>query len=411
MSVVVKRAVVAAICALIAANTLAGPSEATRAAAIDRIFAKFDTDNEPGCSVGVFENGKTTVQRNYGVANVATRAPLTGDSVFYMASVSKQFTALTAVKLVEEGKLGLQDDVHRWLPELPDYGVPITVSMLMHHTSGIREVLNLLRLAGMQSFDTLETPEVLRMMVRQKGVSFTPGTRYRYSNGGYFLLARIVERAAGEPFHEAARKRIFEPLGMHASFFRHGPGSAGSAVAHGYVNADARGFEVRDTYPAFSGSGGLMSSVNDMAKYDRDFHVGRRVWTDRARQLMLAPGVLANGTRIDVGDGFSYGGGLRVGSLRGQPWLEHSGGHAAFSSHYAIQPQLRSGAIAICNRADDSPSDYVLRVLDAVHADIDCDFVTAPGACIGGGCRDESSTDFRCAGACSGRRDGALSFR
>lgn len=362
-----KRLLISVTCAILASHAAAdSPNKSSfDSAAVDAVFARFDKDTTPGCAVGVFRDGNTLLQRNYGMADIATKTPLTADTVFYMASVSKQFTSLAAVKLAEDGKLGLDDDIRKWLPELPSYGTPVTIRTLMNHTSGVREVLGLFSLAGTQSYETLMPPTVLRMMVRQKSLNFAPGSRYTYSNGGYFLLAQIVERASGERFDQFARKRILEPLGMNSSYFRYGANPAGVNVAHGYVR-DGAGFEVRDTYPSFSGSGGLMSTVNDIAKYDHDFHVGHKVWTDKAREMMLAPGILSNGKPIDAGQGLAYASGLRVGTLRGQPIVEHSGGHAAFSTNYVTLPKLKAGFVALCNVADNPAADN-LKVAEALY--------------------------------------------
>lgn len=363
-----KRMLLTIACSILATQPLASTPDkpVVDVAAIDRIFAQFNKDTMPGCSVGVFRDGKTLLQRNYGMADLSTKQPLTADTLFYMASVSKQFTSLAAVKLAEEGKLTLDDDIRKWLPELPSYGTPVTVRMLMNHTGGIREVLGLFGLAGTERYETLMPPQVLRMLVRQKAVNFTPGTAHTYSNGGYFLLAQVVERASGQRFDEFARQRILEPLGMNSSYFRYGQNPRGVNVAHGYIRDGAGGFTVRDTYPAFSGSGGLMSTVNDMAKYDHDFQVGHKVWTDKAREMMLSPGLLANGKPTEAGDGLAYANGFRVGTLRGQPIVEHSGGHAAFTTNYRIFPKLKAGFVALCNVADD-PGGYNQQVAEAVY--------------------------------------------
>ncbi len=361
-----KRLLVSIVCTLAVSPAFASAREKNvmDAAAVDEIFAPFNGER-PGCSVGVFRNGETALLRNYGLADLTTKAPLTADTVFYMASVSKQFTSLAAAKLIEDGKLGLDDDIRKWLPELPRYEAPLTVRRLMNHTSGAREVLGLFALAGTERYETLMPPQVLRMMVRQKSLNFTPGARYTYSNGGYFLLAQVVERASGERFDVFARKRILEPLGMNSSYFRYGSTSAGN-LAHGYVRDGVGGYQIRDTYPAFSGSGGLMSSVNDMAKYDHDFHVGHKIWTENTRQIMLAPGVLTNGELIDAGNGLSYASGLRVGTLRGQPIVEHSGEAAAFTTNYVTFPKLKASVVTLCNTADD-PGSYNLRVVEALY--------------------------------------------
>ncbi len=332
---------------------------------MDEIFAPFNGDR-PGCSVGVFRNGETAMLRNYGLADLATKSAADGGYRFLHGLGQRQFTSLAAAKLIEDGKLGLDDDIRKWLPELPRYATPVTVRRLMNHTSGAREVLGLFSLAGTQSYETLMPPEVLRMMVRQQGLNFTPGARYTYSNGGYFLLAQVVERASGERFDEFARKRILEPLGMKSSYFRYGNNPSGANLAHGYVRDGASGYTVRDTYPGFSGSGGLMSSVNDMAKYDHDFHVGHKIWTEKTRQIMLEPGVLTDGKLIDAGNGLSYASGLRVGTLRGQPIVEHSGGHAAFTSNYVTFPSSRRASSPSAT-SPTIPAAYNMRVVEALY--------------------------------------------
>jgi CubicO group peptidase (beta-lactamase class C family) len=333
---------------------------------VEQIFKHYTGNEAPGCAVGVFEGGKVKFARGYGAADISNGKPLTPSTVFYAASVSKQFTVLAAALLVEQGRLRFEDDVRRWIPELPDYGTPITVGMLVHHTSGIRDFLGLFDLAGFNDYDRLDVPAVLRMLTRQRGINFTPGTKYSYSNGGYFLLAETVARASGMPFHEFARRNIFEPLGMSQTFFRHGRNPAGTNAAHGYVPREGGGFETADGYPAVSGSGGLMVSLNDLVKYDEDFHVGHEVWSPRVRELMLTPGKLTNGQKVSMdGGGFYYAGGLGVGRLRGQEWVAHSGGAKGFRNLYVLLPGLKFSVATFCNRGDADPKPLVEGVIDA----------------------------------------------
>jgi CubicO group peptidase (beta-lactamase class C family) len=233
----------------------------------------------------------------------------------------------------------------------------------MHHTSGIRDFLSLYDLAGLETYDQLNVPDTLRLMAAQRGLNFEPGTKYTYSNGGYFLLAQVVARASGELFHEFARRRIFEPLGMQRSFFRNGPNPSGANVAHGYVENDHGGFELADGYPSISGSGGLMISISDLAKYDYDFHVGHKLWTERVRAIMLAPGTLANGEMI-VDEGFHYGGGLSVGEWRGQQVAFHTGAATGFNNYYLLLPALKFSVAAFCNRGDVAPAPMSDEVVD-----------------------------------------------
>ena len=333
----------------------------------DGLFSKYSSASAPGCAAGAFENGKVLFARGYGAADAAARKPLDADTVFYAASVSKQFTSLSAALLVADGKLSLEDDVRKWIPELPDYGQPITVGMLMHHTSGIRDFLGLLDLAGVQSYGTLDVPTVLRLITHQRGLNFTPGTQYSYSNGAYFLLGQVVARVSGKSFPEFARARIFKPLGMNHAFFRQGPNPKDANVAHGYVPGEREGFKFADGYPSVSGSGGLMISLTDLAKYDRDFHVGHRVWSDRVRSIMLTPGTYTNGEKVDVGDGVNYGGGLNLQEWRGQPTVNHSGSATGFVSQYWLFPKLKFSAAVFCNRGDGEPDRLVKGVIEAYH--------------------------------------------
>lgn len=342
-------------------------SDAVVPAGLDELFSKYSSASAPGCAAAAFENGKVLLTRGYGAADVASGKPLDANVLFYAASISKQFTALSAALLVADGKLHLEDDVRKWIPELPDYGEPITVGMLMHHTSGVRDFLGLLDLAGVRGYDTLDVPTVLRLITHQRGLNFPPGTHYFYSNGAYFLLAQVVARVSGKPFAEFAKERIFKPLGMSHAYFRQGPNPEDVNVAHGYVPGATNGFQLADGYPSVSGSGGLMISLSDLAKYDRDFHVRHRVWSDAVRKIMLTPGTFTNGENVEVEQGINYGGGLNIQEWRGQPTVNHSGAATGFVSQYWLFPKLKFSAAVFCNRGDGEPARLVKGVIEAYH--------------------------------------------
>ena len=177
----------------------AGMAQTVDPAAVTKILTDRNSLEAPGCVAGAFRNGEPIFVKGVGAADVQQKRPLDGDSLFYTASVSKQFTALAAAKLIEQGKLGLDHDVRKYLPELPQYDAPITVRMLMHHTAGVRDWLALRALSG-ASPPADSRSEVLDLLFQQKGTSFTPGSRWAYSNGGYMLLSEIVARVAGMPF-------------------------------------------------------------------------------------------------------------------------------------------------------------------------------------------------------------------
>src|SRR4029077_1470545 len=169
------------------------PAKTAKAAStekqIDALFKEWDSPNTPGASVAVIQHGKIIFAKGYGIANLEYGIPVKPDTIFHVASVSKQFTAMAVVLLELDGKLSIDDDVHKYLPELPDYGAKITLRNLLQHTSGIRDQWHILALAGWSIQDVITQDQILRMLFRQKELNFPPGSRDLYSNAGFTLLA------------------------------------------------------------------------------------------------------------------------------------------------------------------------------------------------------------------------------
>ncbi len=334
--------------------------------AVRRIVSDPKGAAAPGCVVGAFKAGKTLFVTAAGSADIEKGTPLDGDTLIYAASVSKQFTSLAVATLATQGKIDLDADVRTYLPELPQYEVPVTARMMMHHTAGIRDSLTLLRLTGLAGSNEANKAKTLDVLFRQKGTNFTPGTDWTYSNGGYLLLAEIVERVSGKPFADYVNAAILKPLGMKSSYFMNDAEPTGK-LAHGYNPKDG-GFVIRDTYPRFSGSGGLMVTINDLAKFDQDIEVGHKVWTPAVQAIMLKPGTFTNGKPAARGMGKqAYAGGLMVGQRRGQTFVEHGGGAEAFRNQYERLPERRLGVAVFCNRGDWNPvakADEVIALIE-----------------------------------------------
>jgi CubicO group peptidase (beta-lactamase class C family) len=194
-------------------------NDSTRVA-LNRVFAAWSAADGPGCAVGVSRDGAVVFQNGYGLANLETETPITPSSIFHVASVSKQFTAAAVMLLAREGKLSLDDDVRRYLPELPDFGHRITLRHLLTHTSGLRDQWDLLAMArGRFEENRITEDDVLEIVGRQKALNFVPGTEYLYSNTGYTLAAVVVRRVSGKSLREFADERIFKPLGMGDTHF------------------------------------------------------------------------------------------------------------------------------------------------------------------------------------------------
>jgi CubicO group peptidase (beta-lactamase class C family) len=332
----------------VAAEDLVSPQVAD---SIQAIINVPDPQVSPGCAVAIVQNGKTVTVRTSGAADIATHRQLDRDTQFYAASVSKQFTALLIATLVQQGKITLDDDIRKWIPELPQYETPVTVRMLLHHTSGIRDSLDLMRLSGVLSFSKVPRKQALQLVYRQSTTNFRPGTEYKYSNGGYLLLSEIVERASGIPFAQFGQKIIFGPLGMKRSFFLADQPSGVANVAHGYKKVGTT-FELRDTYPLMSGSGGLMTTVNDLTLFERDAEVDHKVWTEASTKILTEPGKFTDGKTVIDDSGLAYAAGLSVGMRKGQFWVEHGGGAEGFAHLYARLPERHEGVILFCNRVD-----------------------------------------------------------
>lgn len=327
--------------------------------AVDAIFAEYDLPGSPGCALGVIREGEFVYQRGYGMANLEYDLPITPDSVFRIGSVSKQFTAMTILLLQEAGELSLDEDIRTYLPAMPDFGEPITVADLMHHTSGIRDYLTLMTLAGYRDEDYYDAPELYRLMTRQRQLNFMPGEEFLYSNSGYFLLGQIVESVAGKTLAQAAAELIFEPLGMNATHFHDDTDRIVPSRATGYASAPGGGFQVSMTTLPIVGDGGVFTTVNDLLAWDRNFYDNRLGKGD--------PELISRWQEqavLDNGEQLPYAAGINVGNHRGLRLLSHGGAFVGFRADILRYPDQRFGVITLCNFAAANPSRLARQVAE-----------------------------------------------
>ena len=325
---------------------------------VDQIFAAYDKPDSPGCALGVVRDGEFIYKRGYGEGSLELSVPLTPQSVFYMGSVSKQFTAASVVLASEQGFLSLDDDVRKYVPEVPSYGKPITLREMLHHTSGFRDILGLLLLAGRNFEDIHPTPELLDLLSRQKALNYMPGDEYLYSNTNFFLFSVIIKRATGKPLSQFAEENIFKPLGMtHTRFY-----DDHSVVVPGRVPAyeprPSGGFRV-DWSTNFDkiGDGGLMSSVDDLLLWDRNFYANKLGKGTLLKEIQT-PGVLNNGKQIE------YALGLTISTYRGLPIVEHGGALFGYRTELLRFPQQKFSVITLCNVGTSNPSHLSYEVAD-----------------------------------------------
>jgi len=328
----------------------------------DRIFAAYDRPDSPGCAVGVYRDGRLVFARGYGRANLEWNIPITPRSVFDIGSTSKQFTATAIVLLAEEGKLSLDDDVRKFLPELPDYGQTITLRHLLNHTSGLRDYLGLMDLAGIPTENWTTEDDALAIIVRQKEANFAPGERWAYSNTGFFLLSQVVKRVSGQTLRQFAEARIFQPLGMTHSHYHddHGMIVAGRATAYA---PEAKGWRIDMSNFEQLGDGAVMTTVEDLLRWDTNFYRNRLGQAAPGLiRTLAAPGRLANGDVLD------YGLGLVVGNWRGLATVSHGGAWAGYRAELFRIPGEKLAVACLCNFASADPSAFARQVA-AVYLD------------------------------------------
>jgi CubicO group peptidase (beta-lactamase class C family) len=339
------------------------PDTSSLNAQVDKVFAQWDKPTSPGCALAVIKDGNIIYKHGYGMADLDHDIPITSTSVFHVASVSKQFTAMAIHLLAKQGKLSLDDEVRKYITELPDFGDKITIRHLLHHTSGLRDQWSLLVMAGWRlSEDVVKDEDVLELISRQKGLNFKPGDQHLYSNTGYTLMAIIVKRVSGQSLRQFADANIFKPLGMNNTFFRDDHLVVVKNQAYGYSPALERSFKLSVPNYDTVGASSLLTTVEDLAKWDQnfyDFRVGSKEIIEQMQQT----------TALNDGEKLSYAHGLTVGDYKGLKLVEHSGGDAGYRSHLLRFPEQKFSVACICNSGNTAPGQLARQVADAYLKD------------------------------------------
>ena len=240
-------------------------------ASVDQLFAEWDDPDSPGAALAVTRDGEIIYKQGYGTANLEYDISITTTTIFDIASVSKQFAAFAIATLAHNGKLSLDDDIRTYLPGMPDFGNTITLRHLLHHTSGLRDWVQSLVIAGVIMEDVISFKHILKMARHQKALNFKPGEAYLYSNMGYNLLAEIVERVTGDSFRDWTDTNIFKPLAMTNSHFHDDHQMILKNRAYSYQAVENGGFKHAVNNTTALGSSSLYSTVEDLAKWMLNF--------------------------------------------------------------------------------------------------------------------------------------------
>ena len=297
----------------------------------------------PGCAVGISLNGQSVFEKAFGLAEMEHNIPNTPQTIFESGSVAKQFTAAALVLLAQDGKLSIDDPVKKYIPELPEYDKPITIRHILNHTAGLRDWGSVMSLTGAGRGDRVVTQDIaLDVIVRQKGLDFTPGAEYSYSNSGYQLAAVIVERVSKQKFGAFVEERLFKPLGMTKSSWREDyqklvPGRA-QAYSRSGENAPWR-----LSMPIMNvvGNGGMLTTVGDWLKWNA--MLDARSMGAPLVQALETQGVLNDGRKIN------YALGLDVTSYKGLKEISHGGATAGYITFLARYPEKKLSIALLCN--------------------------------------------------------------
>jgi CubicO group peptidase (beta-lactamase class C family) len=329
------------------------PAESVTAR-VDKLFAQWDKPDSTGCALGIIKDGKLIYTRGYGMANLDYDIPLSSKSVFDIGSMVKQFVGMSILLLAKDGKLSLDDEIQKYLPEIPRYQSPVTIRHLIHHTSGIRTHYWLIELAGMASFD-LTDDDVLGLIARQKGLNHKPGDEFIYTDTSYLLLGLIVQKVSGKSVHEFADENIFKPLGMTHTILevdRTLP-ARNRATCH---NCGGRGGGI-------SRRGEMDTTIEDLFLWDQNFYNNKLGGGPALITEELSPGKLNNG------ESTNYAFGLNVNEYKGLKRIGHVGGSVSGGTVMLRFPEQNFSVICFCNRKDVNQSGLANQVADIFLAD------------------------------------------
>lgn len=352
-----QLALLAAVLLVASPQGHAAAPAASKQQQVDALFAKWNSPDTPGAAVEVAKDGKVVYRHAFGMADIEQGRAITPLTIFHVASVSKQFTALSVLLLAQDGKLSLDDDVRRYVPELPDFGQVIRIRHLLNHTSGLRDQLNLLSMAGWRMDDVITSDDVMRFVRRQRALNFAPGSEFEYCNTGYTLLGLIVERVSGKSLAAFSKERIFDPLGMKHTFFHEQYSTLVAGRAQSYQPLPGAGYEGVALSFSMVGPTSLFTTADDLVLWQRNFD-DARVGGKQLLAQMQTPAKLNDGTATDYGDG------VFAGSYRGLKTIDHDGADAGFRSYLLRFPDQHLSVVIVANGADIHVAQLGKRIAD-----------------------------------------------
>jgi len=332
------------------------PKGTTPEKQIDQLFTAWNSIESPGAAIAVEKDGKLIYKKGFGCAELEYNIPITPSTVFHIASVSKQFTCFSILLLEKEGKLSINDDIRKYIPEVPDFGKVITLNHLMHHMSGLRDQWELLAMAGWRLDDIITKDQILRIVNRQKELNFNPGDEYLYCNTGFTLLAEVVARVSGQTFPEFTRTHIFEPLKMTNTLFYDDCEKIVKNRAYSFY-ADSAGYKKSILSYSNAGATSLFTTAEDLCQWSRNFENPVVGDNDIINRMNLR-GIL------NKGDTITYAMGQDIGTYKGLKIISHGGADAGYRSFFVRFPDQRFSVNVLSNLASFDPGGMSFKIAD-----------------------------------------------
>lgn len=346
MKIPKKKFIALLLCSLIPAIRVCAqvlPDSVTKK--VDGLFAKWNTPNTPGCVIGIVRNDSLIYAKGYGLANMEYGIPNTPETIYHMASISKQFTAYAIVLLAQQGKLKLDDDVRKYLSWFPDLKEKITIRHLLNHTSGIRDQWQLLAISGTRLDDVIKQEHIVKLLSKQRALNFKPGDQYTYSNSGFTMLAEIVKSVTGKTLRQFTDSLIFKPLGMSNTHFHDDYTEVVKNRSYSYFPREGGGFGNSVLSYSNAGATSLFTNVNDLSKWLINFY-SPKAGTAEDIKLLTQKGKLNNGVES------SYALGIVVNEFKGWRQYTHNGADAGYRTFATSFPDLKMGFIIFSNVGD-----------------------------------------------------------
>jgi len=315
---------------------------------IDSLFIGWNTPNHPGGVIGIMQNGKTVFSKSYGLASLEYLVPNSTETIFNTGSVSKQFTAMGIVLLHIQGKLSVDDDIKKHIPELPEFEETITIRHMLHHTSGLRSLHAMLGLAGWRGDDSRTNEDLYRFMENQADLNFRPGEEYLYCNTGYMLMVKIIETVTGEEFTAWVQKSIFEPLGMINTYVEDRYSRVVPNNATSYRTAKENRFERSVEYWGYVGSGNMHSTTNDLLRWLKNFYDPQEGWEAAFEMIQTLD-------KFNNGKNNNYAFGVILDEFKGIRRIQHGGSIGGFRAYTCTYPDQKISIAVLTNFSSSSP--------------------------------------------------------